>query len=81
MSKTIIPEAVRKIAANMGLNAAKLLSKDMAEYGDVYELYIETGPGDLSVPTGMPVVVSYRSGKCVILDADLAFELLATLGE
>lgn len=81
MSDTIIPAAVRKYAANLGMNATRLLGKDLAEYGDVFEIYVKVKPGGLPLPTGMPVVVSYKEGRCIPLDSDLAFELLATLGK
>lgn len=79
MGKTEIPKAVRLKALKTGMNAARILAKDHPQYGTVYELYFMSGT--LPVPTGMPVVVSWKDGVCSRLSTEAAFELLAALGE
>ena len=79
MGKTEIPKSVRLKAAKLGLNAARVLVKDHPQYGTVYELYYKSGK--LPLPTGMPVLVSWKDGVSNMLETDAAFELLAALGE
>lgn len=79
MGKTEIPKAVRMKAGRLGFNAARILAKDHPQYGTVYELYYNSGT--LPVPTGMPVLVSWKDGVCSVLSTESAFELLAALGK
>ena len=66
-------------AAKSGMNAARILAEDHPQYGTVYELYYKSGT--LPVPTGMPVVVSWKDGVCSTLSTEVAFDLLSTLGK
>lgn len=79
MGKTAIPKVVRLKAVKTGMNAVRILAKDHPQYGTVYELYFMSGT--LPVPTGMPILVSWKDGVCSTLNIDAAFELLAALGE
>lgn len=76
MGKISIPARVRHMAEQCGCNGIrKVLTTDL-KFGDVYELYIKDTSSPVPVPTGLPLLVSYRNGSAAEIAVDDAFKIL-----
>lgn len=75
-----IPMAVQLFARERGFDGIRLVEEGNPEFGDVFTL----GSGedtDTPMPTGLPVLVSYKGGVCAVIPFQKAMALLAGLGE
>lgn len=75
----MVPTDVKAYVRRIGFNAVRMLVKGHPDYGDVYEAFRKSA--GIPIPTGMPVILSYKDGKCAALSNRQAFELLSSLEE
>ena len=79
MGKIVIPQAVRDKCNAYGLNRARRILAADPRHGDVYELYYAGNSSGPVMPTGLPILVSFKDGLAKDIPADDAFAILDTI--
>lgn len=73
-----IPEIIKEYGRSCGMDQVRLVVADHPIYGAVYDFhhsYNERYP----LPTGFPVMASYKDDKCTPISGMEALDILASL--
>ena len=76
MGKSVIPPAVRDKCNAYGLNRARRILAADPRHGDVYELYYAGNSSGPVMPTGLPILLSFKDGIAKDIPVDEAFSIL-----
>lgn len=81
MGESIIPTSVRDKCNAYGLNRARRVLAADPRLGDVYELYFVGNSSGPVMPTGLPVLVSFKDGIAYDIPADEALDIVCSFPE
>lgn len=81
MGESIIPTSVRDKCNAYGLNMARRVLAADPRLGDVYELYYAGNSSGPVMPTGLPVLVSFKDGIAHDIPADKALDIVCSFPE